>query len=701
MVGFLKNKYLSFFGAIPLFFCCHQYNGIISDAILYVTQYLNTVDPLRFTYDPAFEFGNQDSLGLFSPISKLFLGTMGVDNGAFIFTLLINFLWIVTAYILVKNYLKLIKNRLWLLPSILLIAVVFANAMPFSQVLFFKYVECYYCSRMLSLVLGFLGLAFIFADKKIWSMFVILIGTAIHPITAGWCLPFWLLYFFPKTRIPIVVLSAIVPFSFLFHYGPFDFYPKDWLSRPLEYFPSYLLLGRYFVLIVFFWIVVKRFSRDEKVKKISAVVLTIFLIAFYWHLWGGCGEHIFLYQVQTWRAAWIPSILAIPLYVVFVKDSIKRYRREKSLTTYDCALALIGVNMIAPQNVFIVSALSAILLMLPPKKIGLKFLGAVFIAAWFAFLFVQQYHIMVMQGTIDPFLGYDYVMLRRLKESLLFCQLPFVAYFVACFVRERKYAAAFPLIVYCFASRFVLLPFLAFYLVFIPSKNKGRFWLGFALSLVVVLCEGMGDVDLRCFNFFEGIPSKIVCVVFFTFLMAACFCLLKRIRIVVAGIFLLTCCVYACLSYDTRTAERKINEKSLNKYVEQSIFPKVKDRGHILFYVDGFYKEEPKIQFLTGCYYTKTGYVGEVFYKDQYKEVVRRDKLLLGKDTLAYMTERARHMGILDKLSSSDTLIDKTRFLCSKKEISHLVTHHADFPFAKEDSTVIFDGQKVFLYGCN
>lgn len=700
MVEILKNKYFPFIFVVPLFFCCHQYNGVISDAILYVTQYLNTIDPSRFVYDPAFEFGNQDSLGLFSPISKIFLGCFGVECGAFVYSLLMDFLWIIAACVFTKSFLKLTRNRLWLLPSVLLIALAFANAMPFSRVLFFKYVECYYCSRMLSIALGMLGLAFVFAEKKIFSLLVILIGAAIHPITAGWCLPFWMLYFFPRLRVPIIVFSAVFPFSFLFHYGAFDFYPKDWLSRPLEYFPTYLLLGRYFVLIVFFWLVVKRFSKDEKTKKISAIVLTIFLIALYWHLWGGLGEHVFLYQVQTWRAAWIPSMLAIPLYVIFAKNSVQRYRKEKSLTTYDCALALIGVNTLASQNVFVVSVFAAILLMMKPKNVKVNFLLALFVTVWFLFLLVQQYHIMVMQG-LKPVLGFDYVVLRRLMESLLFCQLPFVAYFVANFVRERKYVAALPLIIYCFASQFVLLPFLAFYLAFVPSKNRWKFWLGSAFCLLVVLFEGIGDVDLRCFNFFEGFPRKIVYVAFFALLMVVCFCLLKRIRVVVAGVFLLTCSVYACLCYDARTTERKVNEKSLDKYVEQSIFPNVKDRGRILFYVDGFYKEEPKIQFLTGSYYTKTGYVGEVFYKGQYKEVVRRDKLLLREDTLTYMTERSRHMGILGKLSNPDTLIDRTRFLCSKNEISHLVTHHGDFPFVKEDSTVTFDGKKVYLYGCN
>lgn len=700
MIETLKDRYIPFILAIPLLFCCHQYNGIVMDAILYVTQYVNLIDPSRFVFDPAFEFGNQDSLGLFFPISKIFFGMFGVDKGAFTFTFLMHLLWGVAIFFLVKNILKITENRLWLFPAVCLVIIVFANGMPFSRILFFKYVECYFCSRALSIVLGVIGLALVLSNKKLLSLFLIVLGTAVHPITAGWCLPFWMMYFYPKLRLSIIVFSILLPFSFLLHKGPFDFFSDDWLSRPLEFSPSYVTVGRYFALLVFWWITVKYFTKNIEVKKIALSLIVLLTVALYWNCWGGFGEHVFLYQVQTWRFLWIPSILAMPIYFVFLKDAVKRFRKKKVLTTHDCALVLIGVNMLAPQNLFAVSVFCMVLLIMKPKILSCKNVVAVFVAIWLAFLLVQQYQIMVIQG-LNPIFDYDFSLLNNLKISLLFCQLPFVVYFAAYFTCNRKFIAALFCIVYCFASRFVLLPFVAFYLGFVCFKNKKKFWLCFVLLAIVTFIEGAVGVELRCSNFFDGFPRKIMYIVFFIFVMCIGASLLKKYRRLFVVVFFLACCGYAYSHYDARLEIQKKNEGSLNGYVEQTIFPEVRDRGHILFFVDGFYENEPRIRFLTGSYYSSSIHIGGLFYKKHYQEAVRRSRLLCWKNEEKKGPDFSCHIGVFGKLQNIDTLIDRTHFLCSKNEISHLVTHYEDFPFVKEDSSITFDGKKVYLYGCN
>ena len=105
LINILKNKYLPFLFAVPLFFSANRYEGIIHDAILYITQYVYTIDPLRFWGDPAFEYGNQDSLGFFSPFFGIFLETFGVSKGSFIFTVLMQFLWIVASVFVIKSLL--------------------------------------------------------------------------------------------------------------------------------------------------------------------------------------------------------------------------------------------------------------------------------------------------------------------------------------------------------------------------------------------------------------------------------------------------------------------------------------------------------------------------------------------------------------------------------------------------------------------
>ena len=218
MVKILKNKYLPFLFAVPLFFSVYHYSGIVVDAILYVTQYVHSLNPARFLGDPAFDFGNQGSLGFFSPILGLFVEPLGVTLGAFVYTLVVQFSWIVAAVFMVKSLLRLTWQRLWVLPVTILFVMVFSNGIGFAHIRWFQYVSVYACSRSLSVVIGVVALALLFSKKNLLSLLFIIAGTAVHPITAGWCLPFWMFFLFPKTRVPVVALSLLFPL--LYHARP-------------------------------------------------------------------------------------------------------------------------------------------------------------------------------------------------------------------------------------------------------------------------------------------------------------------------------------------------------------------------------------------------------------------------------------------------------------------------------------------------
>ena len=141
LVQILKNKHLPFLFAVSLFLCVLCYSGIIVDAVLYVTQYVYSVDPSRFLGDPAFEFGNQNSLGFFSPIFGFFLEIFGVANGAFAYTFLMQIAWIVGIVCLIKSLFRLTWQRLWVLPTVILYVFFFGNGASFFQIQFFKYIS--------------------------------------------------------------------------------------------------------------------------------------------------------------------------------------------------------------------------------------------------------------------------------------------------------------------------------------------------------------------------------------------------------------------------------------------------------------------------------------------------------------------------------------------------------------------------------
>ena len=288
MISALRNKFFPFLFAIPLFFCVHHYNGIIIDATLYITQYVHSIDPARFLRDPAFEFGNQGDLGCFSTLFGWFLESFGVDKGAFVYTLLMQFLWIFFAVCLIRVIVRILQNRLWTLPITILFVGIFAHGMQFAHIRFFQYVEPYACSRSLSVVMGIAALALLLQQKKIASLLMISIGMAIHPITAGWCLPIWMFYFFPRFRVLVGGASLLFPLCAFLHIDRFDFYSNDWLLRPLSFAPCYESVGRFVVLFVFFAFLVRRFTKNTAILKVSlslSLASDRFLLGYVGWLW--------------------------------------------------------------------------------------------------------------------------------------------------------------------------------------------------------------------------------------------------------------------------------------------------------------------------------------------------------------------------------------------------------------------------------
>ena len=103
---------------------------------------------------------------------------------------------------------------------------------------------------------------------------------------------------------------------------------------------------------------------------------------------------------------------------------------------------------------------------------------------------------------------------------------------------------------------------------------------------------------------------------------------------------------------------------------------------------------------MTGSYFNSIIKSGTVFYKGHYREALERSHLLNLKSRIPESTDFFQYATILTKLADADTLVDRVDFLCKEKEIHHLVTDKAQLPFVKEDSTMLENKQKVYLYAC-
>ena len=698
MIDVLKNRYLPFLFALPLFFCVYCYNGILLDAVLYVTQYINSIDPARFIGDPAFAFGNQDSLGFFSPIFGLFLESLGISVGAFVYTLMMQVAWIVTAVLMIKALLRLIGQRLWILPTTILFVVFLSNGMGFSHVLFFQYVSQYACSRSLSIALGIGALALLFNQKKLLSLLLILVGTAIHPITAGWCLPFWMFYFFPKTRILIFVFSLVFPFTIFLHMGRFDQFPSDWLSRPLSLCPDYEIVSKYALFFVFYAILF-RLSRNAQVKRISISLCLLTVISFYWSVCGGLGEHIFLYQVQPWRAMWILSLVAIPLGVCTIKDCVRLIIKRGMATTHDLGMALLFVSFLTIGNILPIFIVAVILLLRKKTLLALKEFVIIFAVVLLSGYLVQQYQTWYLQG-FRPFIGFDNQIVSHLIDSFLVYQLVFTIGFVVFFFKKKRFVLAGLLALSIFFSQFMLLPILPFFLFLFPRENQLKYWGGGVFIALLIIFDGVVDVEMRQPVMYGGLPSCFPWVCFATLLSFISIYLSKRVKYLVIAVWLVACSVVAVVNYVSTSANWLESKAVLDYYQHKVLFPQVRERGKMLFVVSGPYMAEPRLRFLTGSYFYHSVMVGDLFNRNHYRTALERSHLL-------YQKKREPQSDIfydfeitLNKLNVVDSLIDRFSFLCEAKETNYLVSDRGDLPFIVEDRSIVPDNRQVYLYRC-
>lgn len=218
--------------------------------------------------------------------------------------------------------------------------------------------------------------------------------------------------------------------------------------------------------------------------------------------------------------------------------------------------------------------------------------------------------------------------------------------------------------------------------------------------MLLVFFDGMFDIETRRRFLFSGLPSYFPWLCFVSLLSLVSIYLSKRISYWGVVIWLVICSVVAVVNY-VSTSVNWLNSKVMLDYYQQNVlFPQVEERGRMLFYVSGDYVGEPRLQFMTGSYFTSSSSIGGVFNKKHYRTALERSHLLYKKELDALSEKNYEYAEILQKFTDLDSLADRVQFLCEKKEITHLVTDKAGLSFPVKDSVIIPGEQKVFLYGC-
>ena len=220
------------------------------------------------------------------------------------------------------------------------------------------------------------------------------------------------------------------------------------------------------------------------------------------------------------------------------------------------------------------------------------------------------------------------------------------------------------------------------------------------LIVFVILFDGLIDVEARRQTMIEGMPWTFTWACAASIISFVAIYLTRWMSYFSIAVWILVCSIVAVISYNNHSTNWLEKEAVLDRYLHKPIFPQVKDRGRMLFYVSGPYIKEPRLQFMTGSYFTRAILLGSVFNREHYRTALERSHLLYWKELRPQSDRFFTINDMIDKFANPDSLIDRVNFLCGINEINCLVTDKTSLPFVKEDSTMVNDKQKVFLYRC-
>lgn len=698
--GILKSRFFLYFIGFAFFFLLIHYYGFFSDASLYLLQVIHFLDPSRFENDVPYMFGNQDSFSIFSPLISVFFKLFGVNFGGIIATLIGQLMWCFASLLFFERWIRKYVGKEFVLPVYMAFMVIFCAKQCYCGYIGFYFIEPLLVARFFSLSFIFWGLAFFLSNRKIIPLAFFFVASLFHPLMGGWGLALWAFFHFPQIRIPVVIVTLLSPLSGFLHIGKLDFYPADWLDRPLEYTPSLENSVNFAVLVAFWFSMWKRIG-NAVVSKFSLNMLVVVLMALYLQYIGTWTEHILLYQVQPFRVWWIALMPALAVFCVYIKE---RYDSNVSLEVRDGAVVFVAMATFTNyQNPIVlgIPILSLLVCFRSAKKMYLNSLLAKFILG-LGFIVVASE--MALNNFIHYSLG-EGIGLASLAIKLI--NMPIyieplrmfwllVMLIVSLSLRKFWLAIAFGL-AFC-NNHFVLLPLFA--IVFGLFENLRAYvkksLLILTISISFIELVGSADANVEIGGWF------IIATIAFVSTLVALYekCSLKMYAVLVS-LFVVCLLLWDVAVWDNRSIERIDDEKQMDAFLYNPLFPQIKNRGQLLVVENQEFPLLSRFKFLSGNYGDETIYVGEVFYKGQFHEAKHRKRALFYGDTTIQGAPNYRE-AIEMLYSRPDTLLSRVRYLCGIGEVSNLASDYMDLPLQKVDSVYLEVKKKhVYLYSCN
>ncbi|MBO4231660.1 MAG: hypothetical protein J5862_00260 [Bacteroidales bacterium] len=557
---------------VLFFLCVNHFDGFEQDCILYTLQAINRIFPGRFIDDPAFMFGNQDAFSIFSPLYAFFIKMLPIDKVALLLTLFIHsgvatsFAW------LSYKWTKKFHCPQLALPVTLFFFSMYAYG-EFRNDMWgtIKTIEAFPVARTLSVCFGFWGLAHLFDKNKWITPVVFLAGSLIHPLTAGWGLPLWLFFHYPKIRLPIVIAAALFPATIFIDKVPWAAYPEKWCHIGWDMDGVVPLVQNLILNLLFLILVSVKFVQSKSLKKFAQAQTFVAGIAIYWFAMSIFTHHIFLFQVQTFRILWLCQVSAVFIqFFVAMRLYVLKLRKDKPLDIWDKVFILIAVVYWIDSLFVVIGAIVAAILFAIRNKSSFGKVRGILVCVWLAVTAFPMYWIVFLHWQPLPELYASY---------LIFIQELFAT----------AAALAFVVHIICPKWRTVVIAVMVLCAVVILWGNlifpRQNFSLAFVLA---VAAYGFVRLVLSLRN----VAGKAISVSTLIALLIGC----------------------AVVNYDHRDNAQKEREHAMNQFVKAPPFPDIEKRGRILYSVQDFAGKLPRIHFLSGAYYDEQYEVGSIFF---------------------------------------------------------------------------------------
>lgn len=303
----------SFVICLLSFFLIHPYQGISGDAALYLKNAIYGISPERFAGDLFFVGTSQDAFSLFSYLYRPLVLLLGSYNAAFFLATVSIGLWIFACLFLIRRWTA----------NVFPVFVFFA-AIEYSYGQWARIGEYLCTARTIAEALAILGFAFLSRRKRWKSLVFFLLGTLFHPLMAGWGLPVCLFFFYPKTIVPIGILSLLFPLTGFLDVSLFATYDSVWAASITEFYPKAWDVAWLVVLVAIFVLAHRIFFQGE--RRFFRSFFLVLAIAAYWDFAGLAFKNVFLVVTQPWRIKWMLIFLAVFSVGYFGKEAIKPRR---------------------------------------------------------------------------------------------------------------------------------------------------------------------------------------------------------------------------------------------------------------------------------------------------------------------------------------------------------------------------------------